>query len=387
MDFKMIVTYVFIDIFCIIMAAVMGININSDFGSEFEVKALRKAMISYCGFLVSGLVWLLTQNGYLIYNVAVLWIANCLSLMLMSLSAFYWFVFAVTKLSGRSAFSNKKIYQVALMPIYLSALIYVLSPVTGWAFTITRDGQYNRGPLFVYVSSVSYFYDFLVLGNSIYYGIRAKQYEMKKLCRVIGLFIVFPMVAGIIQLLVSGTPIIAPATIIALFIVFVTIQSSQIYNDALTGLNNRKRAIAYLDKELASAGSDHPVVVYMIDVDRFKLINDRHGHVEGDRALRIVSDAISRIASKNNFFAARYGGDEFIIIDSDRKCQEPQNILSEINEQLNMCCIDNKLSYELKVSGGYTEVNERNKDINEVIDMADRKLYEDKARLAEPVRR
>ena len=381
MSIQMIVTYLVIDLFCIIMACVMGAHLNGDFGSEGEVKALKDALVSYCGFLLFGLLWLLTQNGCLLYNAAVAWIANSLSLLLLNLMAFYWFVFAMTKLSRGRFFSRKKVYYLCLLPIAATAVLCLSTPWTGWAFTITADGSYRRGPLFVLASSVGYLYDLVVCVYAIVCALREKQAERRKLCWVIGLFIFFPMAAGVIQLVVTGTPILAPAIIVALFLVFVTIQSSQIYNDALTGLNNRKRAFAYLERELAASGGEHATVVYMIDADDFKLINDQQGHLEGDRALQTIAAAIAAIASEYGLFVARYGGDEFLMIDSGKKQTAPDVVIEELDRQLRQLCAERDIRCTLTVSTGYAETTDRGARANDVLKAADESLYRAKSKL------
>lgn len=57
---------------------------------------------------------------------------------------------------------------------------------------------------------------------------------------------------------VGNTPIIAPAIITSLFIIFVYVQRTQIYNDALTGLNNRKRLFFMLETKIPQADKEHP---------------------------------------------------------------------------------------------------------------------------------
>jgi len=58
------------------------------------------------------------------------------------------------------------------------------------------------------------------------------------------------------------------------------IQDQQIYNDALTNLNNRRHLNHFLEERLSKASPERPVTVYMIDINGFKSINDRFGHVE-----------------------------------------------------------------------------------------------------------
>ena len=84
--------------------------------------------------------------------------------------------------------------------------------------------------------------------------------------------------------------------------------------DGLTGCFNRTHAIDSLDIELKRARrTKRPLSVLMFDLDSFKLINDRHGHLCGDAVLAAVGDRV-RGATRAGDLKCRYGGDEFIVI-------------------------------------------------------------------------
>jgi diguanylate cyclase (GGDEF)-like protein len=82
-------------------------------------------------------------------------------------------------------------------------------------------------------------------------------------------------------------------------------------DDALTGLGNRRR----LDRDLGEIGPERgrAVSFLMIDIDFFKLFNDRHGHPAGDVLLRAVGDAISQSVRAGDI-AYRFGGEEFSVL-------------------------------------------------------------------------
>ena len=84
--------------------------------------------------------------------------------------------------------------------------------------------------------------------------------------------------------------------------------------DDLTGLPNRRAFEAFMTRELASAGRDgHGGVLAFLDLDRFKMINDRHGHAAGDAALCYVAQHL-RPAARASDFVARLHGDEFVLV-------------------------------------------------------------------------
>jgi diguanylate cyclase (GGDEF)-like protein len=84
--------------------------------------------------------------------------------------------------------------------------------------------------------------------------------------------------------------------------------------DQLTGLQNRRAFDEALSSELQRArAAGEPLSVLIADLDRFKEINDRFGHLEGDRLLKAVADAI-QVAIRGPDAAYRWGGDEFAVI-------------------------------------------------------------------------
>ena len=81
-----------------------------------------------------------------------------------------------------------------------------------------------------------------------------------------------------------------------------------------TGLFNMRHFQAALEQELARAARfDRPLSLLMIDVDHLRQINNTHGHLEGDRALRLVSETL-REATRDYDVAGRFGGDEFCVL-------------------------------------------------------------------------
>ena len=85
--------------------------------------------------------------------------------------------------------------------------------------------------------------------------------------------------------------------------------------DGLTGLANRRGFDRQLEQEWRRAGEiNEPVALMMIDIDHFKLYNDRYGHVSGDTCLRAVGETLSLVTLENAVLVARYGGEEFALL-------------------------------------------------------------------------
>ena len=118
--------------------------------------------------------------------------------------------------------------------------------------------------------------------------------------------------------------------------------SEQATRDALTGLFNRRYLDETLERELARASrAGFPIGVVMIDIDRFKQVNDVHGHKVGDLTLQALGNLLhSQIRAGD--IACRYGGDEFLLI----LPQASKTITAERTEKL-------RAGFEaLRVAGG-----------------------------------
>jgi diguanylate cyclase (GGDEF)-like protein len=103
------------------------------------------------------------------------------------------------------------------------------------------------------------------------------------------------------------------------------------YHDPLTGLPNRARLLDRLEQALARAGRrGEPVALLFLDLDRFKLVNDRLGHAAGDRLLIAVADRLQRCVRPGDT-VARLGGDEFtILLDGLADATESERLAAEI---------------------------------------------------------
>lgn len=84
--------------------------------------------------------------------------------------------------------------------------------------------------------------------------------------------------------------------------------------DVLTGLPNRRAFIAGWENELArSARRNYPIGLILIDADKFKTVNDSHGHLAGDAILQLIGRTLLEVATSADM-VARLGGDEFAMV-------------------------------------------------------------------------
>jgi len=150
--------------------------------------------------------------------------------------------------------------------------------------------------------------------------------------------------------------------------------------DRLTGLFNRAYAEEYLTNEvLRTARNDTALVIGMLDVDHFKMFNDTHGHAAGDAALKHVAAGI-RGKLRRSDVIARYGGEEFLIVLPGTSLSRGMEKLEEIRVHiaLHEVRLPKGGHEKLTVSIGVSTWDDDGKTVDELLDVADARLYEAK---------
>ena len=104
--------------------------------------------------------------------------------------------------------------------------------------------------------------------------------------------------------------------------------------DSLTGLGNRRYFDNALNEEIARAREEeNPLCVSLADIDHFKAINDKFGHMAGDVVLKRFADLLTANI-KGDDKVARFGGEEFAILFPDAELSDATSILNQIQKQL-----------------------------------------------------
>ena len=113
----------------------------------------------------------------------------------------------------------------------------------------------------------------------------------------------------------------------------------------------------------------------MLDVDHFKKINDRYGHLAGDRALVLVAGVLRETARKQDI-VGRYGGDEFLLIGRARDAAEADALLVRLQQALAEACRAGRFACPLTLSAGYTLCGAADHPtLDSVLNTADKKMY------------
>lgn len=144
--------------------------------------------------------------------------------------------------------------------------------------------------------------------------------------------------------------------------------------DALTGFYNKRSLQKYLDSSAIKNISEQDICISIMDIDDFKSINDRYGHVFGDEVIRNVANIISASIRPEDV-AYRFGGEEFLIIFKKANLEESYKIC----ERIRKCIAASHYEIQgdnvsLTITVGLALVNSQ-RNFSLAINLADKNLY------------
>ena len=297
---------------------------------------------------------------------------NCIYYIFDVLAAFFWFMYAEYSIEG--AVKNKKIlYYIALSPVIINTLLCIITYSTGLYFYIDDAGKYVRGPLFFVNTAICYLYVIFASIHALIKSFKTQVFFKKAEYRILSGYIVFPIVLAFIQIIYPDIPTVCLGMAIPIMYVHIKMQDLQISTDYLTNMNNRNQLIRYLTTKIKNGTQN--LYVFMMDVDKFKHINDTYGHTEGDKALVSISEKLKEVARQYGGIIARYGGDEFTFATELMDESYVNEIKALITSKMEEASLNH--TFKIGLSVGYAKY-EKGMKLLELIAAADKVLYEEK---------
>jgi len=148
--------------------------------------------------------------------------------------------------------------------------------------------------------------------------------------------------------------------------------------DALTGLPNNRALQETLRRMSAHAGrTATPLAALLFDLDRFKQINDVHGHAKGDEVLAAVGDAVASVVRASDF-VGRYGGEEFLALLPDTDREGAQLVALKLRSAISDIAVPG-VSRRITASFGVAAIPHDAGEPEQLLREADRALYSAKA--------
>lgn len=150
-------------------------------------------------------------------------------------------------------------------------------------------------------------------------------------------------------------------------------------HDSLTGLRNRRGFETSSEEYFARAKKENlSLVIFAIDMDNLKIVNDRFGHMNGDLALKTIGAAMKAVARPEDA-CARVGGDEYNIIGVGYTKEEAEHLVRELEDYLKEFNDMSDLPYLVRASVGYSLIEAGQEcELEQCINAADADLYKHK---------
>ena len=155
----------------------------------------------------------------------------------------------------------------------------------------------------------------------------------------------------------------------------------QAVTDQLTNLYNRRAFADMAEKEVGRARRYlRPLAIIMFDIDHFKNVNDTHGHLMGDKVLRILTEKVTK-TTRSTDFVCRYGGEEFIVLMPEAGREEALAMAERLREMVSgITIVAPEGTLSMTISLGIAALrSDGDESLEGLINRADKAMYEAKA--------
>ena len=273
----------------------------------------------------------------------------------------------------------KKRAVIYSIPTVIMVVMCILSFWTGWYFVIDETNTYNRGELFYIPTIISLGYILYILRMLTMYK-RKNLLEtgvQKDLYKRLFIFPLSPCIGSILQILLPGSVWIFPGITLAILVNYISVQNGYMARDYLTGLYNRSQLENFMNYQLKNLKKGHYFFLILLDLDKFKQINDTYGHVVGDEALIQAAKLLRGSCKRRSDYVARLGGDEFVIIGQCEDTEAVDMIIQRMHDVADAFNKYSKKPYKLCFSAGYVIYDGSNDaTLDTLLSKADHKMYE-----------
>ena len=365
------ISYVITEMFCIFFSIGIIVKANKNVGTDLQMRHFRGMALFFIIYLMSDIFWALGQGGLVPFNTTLNKLANTVGLIAVTLLTLGWCIFVIYRIDQNKSKNMKLLMGMHYAIAAIDCMITISSVFNGFYFYIDENDIFQFADGYI----VHIIFIFIQLfGSGIYSFAQSfsnKQVKLKKEYRLPLLFIIIPSATAILEGILPLSPIVSLGIFLPIHFAFLEIQNSEIYSDALTGLNNRRRMEIFLQDMIHGATEEKPFRIHMIDVNDFKQVNDKFGHIVGDRTLQLVADALHNVSDKLHGFCARYGGDEFVLIVSN-EADVQEAIQNEVNALREKCA---DLIPTISVCTGCATCRSGAITAAQLIAQADEKLY------------
>lgn len=370
------VFYTYVSLGCACVLLLLLYSIKRLPTPQLKFTLFHKLVFWHMAYFVSDAAWALVNDNIIPKNMFTVLAVNYSNAVIAAILFYSCFIYA--EMSTRPEMTRAQIenLQVKLrIPVLVEMALLLISFAMRPDFWLDKDLE--PCPLYYFILSfIPCIYIMTVTIRCLYRGLKPQNRMHLKTYLIVMSYTPGCLVAAGAQIFFSlTTPIFCFWCTLIILFVYLNSQNRLISTDPLTGLNNRNQLRRFLQLKRDFEN----MYIIMVDVDHFKKINDTYGHIEGDRALMLVSNALKKACSffDISIFLCRYGGDEFMLI---VQTETPQDVVKQVRECLKeeIANREGSMNYTIAASMGYAHWDGDITTFRDCVAIADKKMYEAK---------
>ena len=369
--------YAEVSIGCVCVLMVLLYSIKRLPTPQLKFTLFHRLVLWHALYFLSDSVWAMVNDGVIPKNTFSVLAVNYSNAVI--LAALFYSCFIYAEMSTRPEMTRMQIrcLQAKLrIPILAEIVLLLISFLTMPDFWLDENLE-PRDLYYFILAFIPIVYIMVVTVRCIARGLKPENRQHLKTYLIVASYTPGCIVAGGAQILFSlTTPIFCFWCTLIILFVYLNSQNQLISTDPLTSLNNRNQLHQFLNSKMKKDLGSKRLYLFVIDLDKFKQINDTFGHNEGDRALELVAEVLKAVCGPRGCFIARFGGDEFNIVaelDNDSQANQICEALqAEMHRQAE------RLNYPLSLSIGYADNFTGAESLPDFFARADKRLYEQK---------
>lgn len=372
--------YVEANIVSIVIFTLLLLRELGSIGRQSKQVVFINIIFAHIMYFLSDICWALILGHYLPPIPGLVAAANIINSIVLSCITGFWFVYAELS-QGEAYIQRLRMRLLVLTPVLVTSVL-ILVLFIFFPGTVITEGIYLTLTYYIVFLSVPVIYIIVSTVRSVIRAFRKENFAVRSLYLTSAAYPFGIAVIGVIQTLWLKIPMFCFGCSIMMLYVYISSLNDQVSLDELTKLNNRTQLKKYIANDIQKQNPGKiDRYVLMIDLNKFKYINDHYGHVEGDHAIKRAADALmmSCAGSPMKTFIARYGGDEFIVIVKTESEDQIKKLCSDIKEKLIRLNTESGAAYELTASIGYAGYSADISNFQKALGEADEALYREKA--------
>ena len=286
--------YIAANVVCLLLFGVILYKNVTGIDRQVKSRFFDYVLEAHMGYYAVDIIWALFYFD-VIHSPVGLAVCNIFIVFFASTVACVWFVY-IEALQNDNIVKKLRNRLLIYLPVALVTILDIILTACGVGYKIEPNGKVVNEGFYMLLMIAPVAYVLLAFVKGMFRAFRKENGAFRKEYIMIASYPLSIMVFGITQiaLMDSGVtlPILSYGTTISMVFVYVSSLDNLISLDPLTELNNRSELTKHLYTSFRNIQFEDNLFVIMLDIDKFKVINDNFGHVEGDKALQRLAKCL-----------------------------------------------------------------------------------------------